>query len=381
MKPWVALSLWLSLWLTGWLLLAGGLSAEENDIPPASLRPFFQPPETFANDYGSYRSPLVFADGRMVQTPEQWQERRQEILRQWHEMLGPWPELITQPQVEYLAAVEEQGYTRHTIRFWLTPNEQTTAYLLVPPGEGKRPAVLVVYYEPETAVGLKGTLRDFARQLARRGFIALSVGHEASIYYPSREQAQLQPLSALAYAAANAYFVLAALPQVDAERVGIVGHSYGAKWAMFASCLFDRFACAAWSDGGIVFDESRPNVNYWEPWYLGYEGPVFRPRGVPSADNPRTGLYRRLIEEGRDLHELHALMAPRPFLVSGGSEDPPSRWQALNHTVAVNRLLGYSYRVAMTNRATHDPTEESNEQIYAFFEYVLKPDKIKAAEK
>ena len=80
-----------------------------------------------------------------------------------------------------------------------------------------------------------------------------------------------------------------------------------------------------------------------------------------------------MIETGRDLHELHALMAPRPFLVSGGAEDPPERWQALNHTVAVNKLLGRSNRVAMTNRPTHDPTPESNEQIYAFFEHFLKP--------
>jgi hypothetical protein len=73
-----------------------------------------------------------------------------------------------------------------------------------------------------------------------------------------------------------------------------------------------------------------------------------------------------------DLHELHALMAPRPFLVSGGSEDPPERWKALNHTVVVNKLLGYENRVGMTNRKTHDPTEESNEVLYTFFEHFLK---------
>ena len=151
-----------------------------------------------------------------------------------------------------------------------------------------------------------------------------------------------------------------------------MGHSYGGKWAMFASCLYDKFACAAWSDGGIVFDESRPNVNYWEPWYLGYEGPDFRKRGVPTEDNPRTGLYKKLVAEGHDLHELHALMAPRPFLVSGGSEDRPERWRALNHTATVNELLGYKNRVAMTNRKTHAPNPESNEQMYLFFEYFLK---------
>ena len=67
-------------------------------------------------------------------------------------------------------------------------------------------------------------------------------------------------------------------------------------------------------------------------------------------------------------------MAPRPFLVSGGVEDPPERWRALNHAVAVNRLLGVEGRVAMTNRPRHDPSPESNEQIVRFLERVLKPD-------
>ena len=106
---------------------------------------------------------------------------------------------------------------------------------------------------------------------------------------------------------------------------------------MFGSCLSDRFACAAWSDPGIVFDETRPNVNYWDPWYLGAEEGSKRPVGLPDDAHPRTGAYKELIERKMDLQELHALMAPRPLLVSGGSEDPPERWVALNHSIAVNR--------------------------------------------
>jgi len=86
----------------------------------------------------------------------------------------------------------------------------------------------------------------------------------------------------------------------------------------------------------------------------------------------RARAYKRMIETGRDLHELHALMAPRPFLVSGGSEDRAERWRALNHAVAVNRFLGYENRVAMTNRQYHTPTPASNEQMYLFLEYFLK---------
>jgi hypothetical protein len=255
---------------------------------------------------------------------------------------------------------------------WL-PERETEGYLLVPDGDGPFPAVLVVYYEPETGIGRgKMSLRDFAYQLARRSFVTLSVGTGASIYYPDQEKAQLQPLSAMACAAANCHTALASLSEVDPARIGVVGHSYGGKWAMFASCLYEKFACAAWSDGGIVFDEGRPNVNYWEPWYLGWERGRTRDRGVPNEDRPRTGAYKKLVDEGFDLHELHALMAPRPFLVSGGSEDQPERWKALNHTIAVNDLFGVRNRVAMTNRPMHDPSEESNAEMYAFFEYFLK---------
>ena len=58
---------------------------------------------------------------------------------------------------------------------------------------------------------------------------------------------------------------------------------------MFASCLYEKFACGIWSDPGIVFDESRPNVNYWEPWYLGLAAGQKRKPGVVTATNPRTG--------------------------------------------------------------------------------------------
>ena len=140
---------------------------------------------------------------------------------------------------------------------------------------------------------------------------------------------------------------------------------------MFAACQFDKFACAAWSDPGIVFEDNRPSINYWEPWYLGHHQRPWRKRGLPTAENPAVGLYPRLRTGGHDLHELHVLMAPRPFLVSGGSEDPIERWHALRATMEVNQLLGVQNRVAMTNRPDHSPNPDSNEIIYLFFEYFL----------
>lgn len=79
------------------------------------------------------------------------------------------------------------------------------------------------------------------------------------------------------------------------------------------------------------------------------------------ADSPRTGAYKTLIERGHSFVEIHALMAPRPFLVSGGAEDPPKCRAVLNHLVAANKLLGAENRVAMRNREHHEPPAESHE--------------------
>lgn len=341
------------------------------------LAPFFRPPAELAGDLGNYRSPLKFADGRRVRNADDWRKRRQEIMKTWHEAMGPWPALLENPKIDQLERERRDTLTQHHVRLDIAPGLTTEdAYLLVPDGKGPFPAVLVVFYDAKTGIGRGRANRcDFAYQLAKRGFVTLSLGSAPETFYPSKEKAQLQPLSFHAYVAANCRNALARLPQVDGKRIGVIGHSYGGKWAMFAACLDDKFACGVWSDPGIVFDEKRPNVNYWESWYLGYEPGRERKPGVLSKDNPRTGAYRKLIDAGHDLPELQALMAPRPFLVSGGSEDPPQRWKALNHVVAVNDLLGYKDRVAMTNRNGHTPTPESNELIYLFFETRLKAKK------
>ena len=363
-------------------------SKQQADSPSWDrIKEYFHPPEKFEGELGDYRSPLLFNDGTRVTTPEQWEKRRQEILTDWHDLMGHWPEVNTDPEVEILETTRRENFTQHTIRFAWTPNEKTTGYLLIPDGEGPRPAVVSVYYRPEDAIGLgERPLRDYALQLTRRGFVTLSLGTpEASeartyaLYYPDIKDAKVQPLSMLGYAAANAWHVLANRPEVDSERIGIVGHSFGGKWAMFAACLYDKFACAAWSDPGIVFQNDRQSINYWEPWYLGYHPKPWRKRGLITKENPAKGLYPQLMADGRDLHELHALMAPRPFLVSGGAEDPVERWIPLNHTVAVNKLLGYENRVGMTNRPKHSPNEEHNEVLYDFFVHFLNPPPVDSA--
>jgi hypothetical protein len=393
--------------LVGLLLFTPIIAADPSDArpngpkPPAELVDFFTPPEKYRGDLGKFRSPLLFADGRPAKTPEDWSRRRAEILSTWQKAMGPWPALIPKPRVENVKITQRENITQQQLRLGIALGEELVdAFLLVPEGKGPFPAVVVVYYDAQTGVGLGTKLRDYAWQLAKRGFVTLSVGKpNASVDLSDSSKAKggpylgpvgkpvrVEPLSALAYAAANAHTVLAQRPDVMPDRIGIVGHSFGGKWALFGSCLYDKYACAVWSDPGIVFDErdrrkENPSgsVNYWDVWYLGFElGENAEPakaggfRKLPSEGQPRTGAYQALVEGNHDLTELHALMAPRPFLVSGGTADMPERWPALNHAIAVNRLLGYENRVAMTNREGHSPTEQANEQVYRFFAWWLK---------
>ena len=349
------------------------------------LRPFTEPPEIYREEYGTYRSPLLFYNGDSVRTAADLVRRRAEIRTRWDSLLGAWPPVIAGQRFEYADTLPGEDFDRYRVRFRWLPSETTEGYLLVPHRKGRKPAVITLFYEPETAVGLGGKPnRDFALRLAERGFVALSLGTTQttrtktySLYYPSVDSATLQPLSALAYAAANAWEALAGFPEVDSTRIGVMGHSYGGKWAMFASCLWEKFACAVWGDPGVVFDETKGGyVNYWEPWYLGYYPPPWEHTWDEQGAVKARGAYPSLRRDGHDLHELHALMAPRPFLVSGGCSDGSERWTALNHAVAVNRLLGYEGRVAMTNRPLHDPDSLSNALAYAFFEFWLHPETV-----
>lgn len=368
------------------LLTAAFALAADKDQLWQQIEPFTNPPAEFAGKLGEYRSPLLLADGSRVETKEAWARRRAEILKQWHERLGPWPALLEKPAVKRFEAVEKEGYTQQRVNVQVSADgKQADGYLLVPKGPGPFPAVFVPFYEPQTSIGEgkkgQGT-HDYGLQLVKRGFVTLSIGTPGSFENIGVETRELltqagkeqrrQPLTLLAYVAANCHTALAQLPEVDPKRIGVIGLSYGGKWSMFASCLHEPFACAVWSDPGIVFNEKNSNVNYWEPWYLGYDPLATRKPGVPSETNPRTGLYKRMTEAHEDLVDLHALMAPRPVLVSGGTEDPPRNWQPLQHLLAVNKLLGYEDRVAMTARKTHVPTAEALQVELAFLEYWLK---------
>src|SRR5262245_45618685 len=96
------------------------------------LKPFAEPPAEFAGKFGSYKSPLEFADGTLAKTPADWAKRRAEILSTWHERLGPWPPLVKNPAVKKLESVKRDGYTRHRVQVQASPaGNWVDGYLLI----------------------------------------------------------------------------------------------------------------------------------------------------------------------------------------------------------------------------------------------------------
>ena len=129
-----------------------------------------------------------------------------------------------------------ETFTQRRVRLEVAPGQSHRGLAARTRGPRAVPGGVVPFYEPETSVGLKGAPEhEFARQLTHAGFVTRSIGTPAGdAWRPNRAGVAAQPLSYYAYVAANAWTALAALPGVDAARIGVVGHSYGGKWSMFA---------------------------------------------------------------------------------------------------------------------------------------------------
>ena len=296
------------------VLICVSSSAVRGESPTAAalwskLAPFAQPPAEFAGQFGSYRSPLLFADGTRVKSPEDWATpaRARSVVARAAGRLAA---------VGRTAGGKAAGNDR---KRWLRPapraradfaGRQSGRRLSADPvgkrtiSRGVRAVLRTANEHRRRGQGTRhARLRFAAREKRVRHAVDRHTGLVEKVGLETRQllieagkEQERQPLTLLAYVAANCHTALAQMPEVIPDRIGIIGLSYGGKWSMFASCLHEKFACAVWSDPGIVFDEKNANVNYWEPWYLGRDPAVQRKPGVPSDENPRTGLYKKLVD-------------------------------------------------------------------------------------
>ncbi|MFW6171380.1 MAG: hypothetical protein ACODAD_12885 [Planctomycetota bacterium] len=80
----------------------------------------FRVPPPFQQESNPYQSPLVFDEGRGVETARQWQRRRAEILSTWHQLLGHQNRVAMTNRETHGPTKESNEQIYRFFQWWLT---------------------------------------------------------------------------------------------------------------------------------------------------------------------------------------------------------------------------------------------------------------------
>jgi dienelactone hydrolase len=323
------------------------------------------PPSKLILDAPRLADLLVDKDGRPITGKEKWLARREEIRRWWLEFLGPAPaERREPPKLEVIEEDRPEGVIRQLVRYDVEPGLATEAYLLKPAKlDGKVPGIVALHSTvdhsirqpagvegaPEKAFGLRYAQRGCVVFCPRNflwpttGKIAAQAQAEKFLKRAPKEKGTLSKgMMKMLYDSLVATDILAALPEVDPQRLGAVGHSLGAKEVLYLAAFDERIKVSVSSEGGIGTKFS----NWDAPWYLG-----------PTIKDATF--------EPHEHHELLALVAPRPFLLVGGeSADGDRGWPFIDSALRVYDLFGKPARIGQFNhRKGHAVPPEAQERI------------------
>jgi dienelactone hydrolase len=259
--------------------------------------------------------------------------------------------------VQVISEDRDAGVLRQLVKYENEPGEFLEAYVLKPLKiTGKLPGVVVLHSTSDDTIrqgaGLGSQpLKGFGLMMAQRGCVAIcpknflwtgprndkgKYDFKATTAAVLRKYAPSLGMAKMLFDAQRAVDALVSLPEVDAARLGCIGHSLGGKEALYLPAFDDRIKTAVSSEGGVPMN----STNWHDPWYLG-----------PAVKDPAFG---------HDHHELVALIAPRPWLLVGGeSADGDKSWPYLEAARPVYELYGKPARLGMYNhRRGHVVDEE-----------------------
>lgn len=315
-------------------------------------------------------------------TLQDWEWERDQFRRLWLDYLGHGPEPV--PLNLGLGTEETlEGITRTLVSYQVESGCQVEAYLLQPPGEGPFPGVVVFHQTTSETIRQPAGFcppreLQFGLNLARRGFVTLCprnylwdyrgrpgadtsseafrglVEDELLGRYP-----QWTGMGKMVWDGRRAVDALLALPNVDPERLGCVGHSLGAKEVLYALAFDERMRAGVSCEGGLGI----PFSNWDAPWYL---GPGIHDR--PDLEH----------------HQLLALAAPRAMLVLGGGLqtpadperndgcDPVEDWAYLQAARPAYQLYGVPERLGLyLHPHGHSLPPEAEQLTYEWLERFL----------
>ena len=243
------------------------------------------------------------------------------------ELRGPLPDRVA-PDAQVVDHVREIDHTRYTLRIPVTAFSTLIAYLLVPhglsPGE-RRPGLLVSHghapYGIDSVCGLRGMdeedgrRRAYALSAVRSGYVVLApawwgwTGRDAHIdLVGRRDKCNVVQMAAAMYGlnvlslhiqdAQAAVDVLASRPEVDGERIGCLGNSYGGRTCMWFTTFDPRIVACVASGSMNTFRERSLKLSSCGIQYL--------PGLLGCGDVP----------------ELFSLIAPRALQLQAGEGDP-----------------------------------------------------------
>ncbi len=318
------------------------------------------------------------ADGKEhpVRTAADWAKRRRHVLANMEQVMGPMPgdERKVPPDPRVTEEVKTNAYVRRKLTYASEKGDRVPAYLFVPLDgkEGKRPAVLCLHpTHRELGKGVPAGLggkpdRHYAIHLAERGYVTLAPDYPNSGDYTfdAYKHGYASATMKAVWNHARAVDLLQSLPEVDGDRIGVLGHSLGGHNSMFVAAFDERIKCVVSNCGFCSFP------TYFKGDLKGWSHDGYMPR-------LRTVYELKPEKVPFDFPEVVAALAPRPFLASAPVKDHNFDVQGVKDCVAAARpvyeLLGAGEKLAANYPdCDHNFPDEARKVAYEWLDRWLK---------